>query len=99
MSGRVHDLVTAENFAKWAEEQTRLPDGHLICGGNVFTCAVQQFLAAVGFSEALVGRELYWLHYSDHKVRTAPWVGPVSLAYDNNERSGPALAKIARENA
>ena len=98
MSGRVFDLITAENFAKWAEEQPKihcwLADDKMSTVG----CAIVQFVRSVGFQHPYMGRRFWSM---DRKVNSeAPaWATAVAEAYDGRERSGPALAKIARENA
>jgi hypothetical protein len=95
MSGRVHDLITAENFAKWAEEQRTVRNS---AGRHTASCVVAQFLKATGFPEAECGWTC-WFPVPDSDPVNAPWMHRVTVAYDNGLRSGPALAKIARENA
>jgi hypothetical protein len=96
MSGRIHDLINAENFAKWAEERGTMTqtDPHPCCG-----CATAQFLQSLGVREPNVT----WFNVSGDGVELLPniprWLHRVLAAWSHDQRSGPALAKIARENA
>ena len=98
MSGRIHDLITAENFAKWAEGRPRvhcwLEDGQLSMVG----CAIVQFIRSVGFERPYMGRRFWSMGRTSTSIAPA-WATAVATAYDARERSGPVLAKIARENA
>jgi hypothetical protein len=99
MSGRVHDLITAENFAKWAEER---PFIEVCAVGVPFACAGAQFLWSLGLTGAYVNPG-YWGETLNAHIRHAHesprWMNAIVDAFDRGTRSGPALAKIARENA
>ena len=100
MSGRIHDLITAENFAKWAEGRMRVFD---VSGDERITgnCAVAQWMrSSFGVTDPETGGLWWSLSYgSGANHKTPKWMRCVMNAYDNFERSGPALAQIARENA
>ena|SRR3990167_6607275 len=93
MAGRVHDLINAENFAKWAE-------GHGFISGTrceSSTCALAQWLNSLGFHRALVGMSTLFLDPMAPAGHTHLWMRNIVQAFDSGERSGPALAKIARD--
>ena len=95
--GKPEQFITAENFAKWAEEQPRIKPATVGTIGE--NCAVAQFLRATGFDHGWMGMTDWRLAYKA-RLTTAPrWAQRVARAYDSHIRSGPALAKIARENA
>ena len=96
MSGRVHDLITAENFAKWAEGRERIK---LVPGPLFALCAVEQFLSDSGWPDCFVSRTTYRLVSGPDREPSPWWIQKIVDAFDNNVESGPALAKIARENA
>ena len=106
MSGRIHDLITAENFAKWAEGRGWICQTTEPADGIGFGCAGAQFLQSLGFQRPLVGsthfacevpRGINPFHLLQDKHPR--WLRKVVIAWDKGQRSGPALAKIARENA
>ena len=105
MSGRVFDLITAENFAKWAEGRGELRQmTHESAVG--YGCAGAQFLQSLGFARPVVGVLGYACEvppgmaaYDVTQSASPGWLYAVVRAWDDGERSGPALAKIARENA
>lgn len=100
MSGRVHDLVTAENFAKWAEERKIIRMPARCAATWTDGCAVAQWLQSVGFPEANVGNTAWRETLKPESgCHLAIWMDDVTSAYDNGERSGPALAAIARRYA
>ncbi len=95
MAGRVHDLITAENFAKWAEERECVAD----CRGAVlYSCVLARWLQSLGFADACMG--MFYFGVDGLLNRPAPeWMRRVAQHYDYGQRSGPALAKIARSAA
>ena len=97
MSGRIHDLVTAENFAKWAEERDVVPG--TAC--HTLLCVLAQWVMSLGFSNPRFDIDGYRLDDERGPSYAVPcWMVGVMEAFDNEgETSGPALAKIARENA
>ena len=106
MSGRVFDLITAENFAKWAEERGELWQTTGLKQGIGRGCAGAQFLQSLGFQHPVVSCISYacdvppgtdWREAA--RVELQRWFYAVVSAWDKGQRSGPALAKIARENA
>ena len=100
MSGRVHDLITAENFAKWAEGQEWVAGCDDTGEESIIeSCVIARWLQSLGFTHARMGTVDFGLD-ADRLNHPAPrWMQKVALKYDCSERSGPALAKIARENA
>ena len=97
MSGRVHDLITAENFAKWAEERASIDR---VPGRTGDICAMARFFQHLGFPNAHMGQCTYLLNgLTGEAIVAARWMCLVVRAFDHGERSGPALAKLARENA
>ena len=93
MAGRVHDLINAENFAKWAEERERIECNSYYRSQG---CAVAQFLTAIGFRAVCMAGPFYRV---DGTAYTAPaWMYEVAMRFDLfTERRGPVLAKIARD--
>ena len=105
MSGRIHDLITAENFAKWAEGRDVIPDpiGDLNSMVGVSTyvtsCAIAQYLSGIGFTKAGCTAVGYGVAGNANEHVAPGWMKAVAVAFDSGCRSGPALAQIARENA
>ena len=94
MAGRVHDLITAENFAKWARKR---PTIHVARRKyRAYGCAVARSLWDAGFPNGFVNRTT-WGRDFNNKCRAPQWVTHVVDAFDSGERSGPALAAIARD--
>lgn len=98
MSGRIHDQITAENFAKWAEQHDHLIDRH---ENTTLGCAAAQFLCSLGFLHPSVGNAAYfsdWSFFGDSVRTSSPhWMREVVMAWDAGQRSGSEFARIARD--
>ena len=102
MAGRVHDMINAENFARWAEERPVIDPNHTRA---TCSCALSQFLRAHGFPYAAsndsswceVGETSSGIYRHEGPHINELWQTAIVRAYDSGERSGPALAAIARD--